>query len=72
MGNEGPIERGDIRNENDLDGAFETWRPWALMHFAAIETLSRDSLIQGGFRGITAGVGFFKNIQRVPYDDIGM
>ena len=31
----GPLERGDVRNENDLRRAFETWKPWAVMHFAA-------------------------------------
>ena len=31
----GPFHRGDIRDENDLRGAFEAWRPSAVMHFAA-------------------------------------
>ena len=31
----GPLERGDLRDENDLLRAFETWRPWAVTHFAA-------------------------------------
>src|SRR5262249_35222476 len=31
----GPLERGDLRDENDLRRAFETWRPWAVTHFAA-------------------------------------
>jgi UDP-arabinose 4-epimerase len=31
----GPLERGDLREEGDLRKAFETWRPWAVMHFAA-------------------------------------
>ena len=31
----GPLERGDLRNEADLQRAFEIWRPSAVMHFAA-------------------------------------
>jgi len=31
----GPFHPGDIRNEDDLRGAFEAWRPSAVMHFAA-------------------------------------
>jgi UDP-arabinose 4-epimerase len=31
----GPLERGDLRNENDLQRVFEARRPWAVMHFAA-------------------------------------
>jgi UDP-arabinose 4-epimerase len=31
----GPLERGDLRNENDLARVFEARRPWAVMHFAA-------------------------------------
>jgi UDP-arabinose 4-epimerase len=31
----GPLERGDLRNEEDLRRAFETWLPSAVMHFAA-------------------------------------
>src|SRR5262249_23726648 len=31
----GPLERGDLRNENDLARVFDTHRPWAAMHFAA-------------------------------------
>src|SRR5260370_12643742 len=31
----GPLECGDLRDENDLRRAFETWRPWAVTHFAA-------------------------------------
>ena len=31
----GPLERGDLRNEDDLARAFTTHRPWAVMHFAA-------------------------------------
>jgi UDP-arabinose 4-epimerase len=31
----GPFHRGDIRDEGDLRRAFETWRPLAVMHFAA-------------------------------------
>src|ERR1700693_4047681 len=31
----GPLERGDLRSENDLRRVFEAWRPWAVMHFAA-------------------------------------
>jgi UDP-arabinose 4-epimerase len=31
----GPLERGDLRNERDLQRVFEARRPWAVMHFAA-------------------------------------
>jgi UDP-arabinose 4-epimerase len=31
----GPLERGDLRNDNDLARVFEAHRPWAVMHFAA-------------------------------------
>jgi UDP-arabinose 4-epimerase len=31
----GPLERGNLRNENDLQRVFEACRPWAVMHFAA-------------------------------------
>jgi UDP-arabinose 4-epimerase len=31
----GPFHRGDIRDEGDLRRAFETWRPSAVVHFAA-------------------------------------
>jgi UDP-arabinose 4-epimerase len=31
----GPLEQGDLRNENDLQRVFEAWRPWAVVHFAA-------------------------------------
>jgi UDP-arabinose 4-epimerase len=31
----GPLERGDLRNEKDLERTFEAHRPRAIMHFAA-------------------------------------
>jgi UDP-arabinose 4-epimerase len=31
----GPLERGDLRNENDITRVFEVRRPWAVIHFAA-------------------------------------
>jgi UDP-arabinose 4-epimerase len=31
----GPLERGDLRNEQDLARAFAARQPWAVMHFAA-------------------------------------
>src|SRR5215510_12852488 len=31
----GPLERGDVRTEDDLRKVFGTWRPWAVVHFAA-------------------------------------
>jgi UDP-arabinose 4-epimerase len=31
----GPLQQGDLRNEADLRQAFENWRPFAVMHFAA-------------------------------------
>lgn len=31
----GPFERGDIRDEQTLHRVFETWRPEAVLHFAA-------------------------------------
>jgi UDP-arabinose 4-epimerase len=29
------LEKGDLRNDNDLERAFKTHGPWAVMHFAA-------------------------------------
>jgi UDP-arabinose 4-epimerase len=31
----GPLERGDLRNEQDLARVFAAQQPWAVMHFAA-------------------------------------
>jgi UDP-arabinose 4-epimerase len=31
----GPLHHGDLRSEKDLQRTFETWRPSAVMHFAA-------------------------------------
>jgi UDP-arabinose 4-epimerase len=31
----GPLERGDLRDEKVLRRAFESWKPWGVMHFAA-------------------------------------
>src|ERR1700677_2330556 len=31
----GPLERGDIKDEQHLRRVFETWRPDAVVHFAA-------------------------------------
>jgi UDP-arabinose 4-epimerase len=31
----GPLEQGDLRDEQDLQRAFKSHRPWAVMHFAA-------------------------------------
>jgi UDP-arabinose 4-epimerase len=31
----GPLELGDLRDEKDLQRAFKSHRPWAVMHFAA-------------------------------------
>ena len=31
----GPLERGDLRDENVPCRVFETWTPWGVMHFAA-------------------------------------
>jgi UDP-arabinose 4-epimerase len=31
----GPAEIGDVRSEADLQRAFEKWKPWAVVHFAA-------------------------------------
>jgi UDP-arabinose 4-epimerase len=40
----GPLERGDIRDECDLRRAFEAWRPWAVMHFAAYAYVGESNL----------------------------
>jgi UDP-arabinose 4-epimerase len=40
----GPFERGDIRNEDDVSRVFETWRPWAIMHFAAYAYVGESNL----------------------------
>jgi UDP-glucose-4-epimerase GalE len=39
----GPFHRGDIRSEADLRGAFETWKPSAVMHFAAYAYVGESS-----------------------------
>ena len=39
----GPLERGDLRNDNDLARAFEAHRPWAVMHFAAYAYVGESS-----------------------------
>lgn|ERR1035437_263645 len=31
----GPLERGDLRNEGDVDRVFAAWQPSAVVHFAA-------------------------------------
>jgi UDP-arabinose 4-epimerase len=40
----GPLVRGDIRDESDLRRAFEEWRPWAVMHFAAYAYVGESNL----------------------------
>jgi UDP-arabinose 4-epimerase len=40
----GPLERGDIRDEADLRRAFESWHPWAVMHFAAYAYVGESSV----------------------------
>jgi UDP-arabinose 4-epimerase len=40
----GPLERGDIRDEKDLHRAFDAWRPWAVMHFAAYAYVGESSV----------------------------
>jgi nucleoside-diphosphate-sugar epimerase len=40
----GPLERGDLRNHDDLKRAFATHRPWAVMHFAAHAYVGESTL----------------------------
>src|SRR6516162_8588613 len=40
----GPLAQGDIRDESDLHRAFEAWRPWAVMHFAAYAYVGESSV----------------------------
>jgi UDP-arabinose 4-epimerase len=40
----GPLERGDLRDESDLRRAFEAWRPWGVMHFAAYAYVGESNL----------------------------
>jgi UDP-glucose-4-epimerase GalE len=39
----GPLERGDLRNHDDLERAFATHRPWAVMHFAAYACVGQST-----------------------------
>jgi UDP-arabinose 4-epimerase len=40
----GPLQRGDLREEKDLETAFDRWRPWAVMHFAAYAYVEESTL----------------------------
>jgi len=40
----GPLAQGDIRDESDLHRAFQAWRPWAVMHFAAYAYVGESSI----------------------------
>jgi UDP-glucose 4-epimerase len=40
----GPLERGDLRNEKDLERVFEVRRPWAVMHFAAYANVGESTV----------------------------
>jgi UDP-arabinose 4-epimerase len=40
----GPLERGDLREESDLRQVFEAWRPWAVMHFAALAYVGESTI----------------------------
>jgi UDP-arabinose 4-epimerase len=40
----GPLERGDLRNHDDLKRAFATHRPWAVMHVAAYAYVGESML----------------------------
>jgi UDP-glucose 4-epimerase len=39
----GPLERGDLGTYADLERAFATHRPWAVMHFAAYAYVGESS-----------------------------
>jgi UDP-arabinose 4-epimerase len=68
----GPLEPGDLRNEQDLRRAFEKWKPSAVVHFAAytyvgesVEEPSKyyDNNIGGSAKLLTACAAFdCKNI----------
>jgi UDP-arabinose 4-epimerase len=40
----GPLERGDIRDEQDLRRVFEAWRPEAVVHFAAYAYVAESNI----------------------------
>jgi UDP-arabinose 4-epimerase len=39
----GPLQRGDLRSESDVRQAFETWHPYAVLHFAAYAYVGESS-----------------------------
>jgi UDP-arabinose 4-epimerase len=43
----GPMERGDIRNDADLQRVFAARRPWAVIHFAAYAYV-KESVLEPG------------------------
>jgi UDP-arabinose 4-epimerase len=40
----GPLEKGDLRNDNDLERAFKSHRPWAVLHFAAYAYVGESTI----------------------------
>jgi hypothetical protein len=45
----GPLERGDLRNENDIACVFEARQPWAVMHFAAYAYVGESTSDPAGY-----------------------
>jgi len=40
----GPLEKGDLRNQSDVDRAFAKWRPSAVIHFAAYAYVAESTV----------------------------
>jgi UDP-arabinose 4-epimerase len=51
----GPLERGDLRDEKDLQRAFEAWRPSAVMHFAAYAYVGESTAEPAKYYDINVG-----------------
>ena len=51
----GPLERGDIRDEQSLQRAFEAWRPEAVIHFAAYAYIGKSNAEPLKYYGTNVG-----------------
>jgi len=43
----GPFEKGDLRKKTDVSGVFERYKPFAVMHFAALSQIGESVLNPG-------------------------
>jgi UDP-arabinose 4-epimerase len=51
----GPLERGDIKDEKVLQRVFETWRPEAVLHFAAYAYVGESNVEPLKYYGTNVG-----------------